>query len=261
VEWKITILTILLALCFCMGCTQTQEPITVNVTEVPTLEIPTTIATPTATPMPIRAITPNPTPTPIETIDEPVPDWTQPPVIYPPAEPDTTKINFTKYVGDTFMAEFPDSWTVQNETFTLKDTTINGRDIFKSEGKKVSFISEDSKTRMVVLVSDILVPNWYNYIPTIDNAKRSVVSLYPEVNGETAVQNYKNAYNNQKVMVSSYDVVLPNSMYTEKFFMTYNHGWRIQFIVSNQTLDKYRELEYRMTQSVMTEGMQRGKWW
>jgi hypothetical protein len=260
----ITVLTIVIALVCGMGCINSQGIITPSDTVSATL----VVATPTVTVIPtivrtttIVPTTTEPTPIPEPTLEAIEPDWTQPPIIYPPAEKDTTKINFTEYINDAFRIEYPSTWAATFAAFTVTDTKIYGKDMYKQDATKVSFISEDSKTRMIVIVYDLLAPARYTYHPTIDDAKRSITALYPDANGETAISNYKYADNEQKIMVASFDAVVPGQTYTEQFFLTYNHGYRTQFIVQNSTLEEYNELRYRMTNSLRTEGMQTSKWW
>jgi hypothetical protein len=270
-KWTILILITLTTFCFCMGCTQTAETSTASVTDTPTLPIvntTTAIPTATATPIPVRAITATPTPEP--TVEEPIPDWTEAPIIIPIAESDTTKINFTSFVSADFMAKYPATWEVRCETFTLTSTTLYGQDIWKPEGRMVSFVSEDGKTKMLVSVRDFLQPgpNRYKFTPTIDSARKSVALLFPNAASETSVYNYEYKKNEQMLFTSKYDVVfVPTSeyypyTYTEETWTTYNHMFNVDFVLVNgKTLDDYRDLRYLMMKSVITEGTQSRAWW
>ena len=267
-KWLLPIL-ILTGLCFCMGCTQTQEISTPNVTAVPTL-LNTTIPTPTATPMPVRAIvtaTPIPEWTPEE---EPVPDWTEAPVVIPTANPDTTSYNFTQFTSDDFMAKYPERWAVVCQTFIIPDVTILAKDMWKTEGRMVTFTSEDGKVKMMVSVRDFIQPgpNRFAYTPTIDSARKSVAAIFPNASSETSVYNFEFKKNEQQISTSKYDVIfIPDSeyypyTYTEETWITYNHLFNVDFIVNNgMSLNDYRELKYTMMKSVLTEGNQVRKWW
>lgn len=251
-----------------MGCTQTPEISTPNVTEVPTLlmNVPATV---TATPMPVRAITITPTVEPTLE-EEPVPDWTEVVTPIPTAEPDTSKLTFTQFVSNDFMAKYPNTWAVVCQTFTLDDTRLYGQDIWQKDGRMVTFTSEDGRTKMIVSVRDFINPgpNRYTFTPTIDSARKSVAMLFPNASSETSVYNWKYRKNDQQVSTSSYDVIFPDSSeyypytYTEETWVTRNHMFNVDFILINgKTLEEYRELRYFMMKDILTEGNQAKKWW
>jgi hypothetical protein len=279
-KWMIPALIIIIGFAFCTGCMSNQESIitndTVSVTPVVVTPMHTLAPEPepilnvavTVTETPMRIVTRVPTPMPTE--EEWVPDWTPEPEIIPLAETDTTKINFTQFVSNDFMAKYPVTWLVMNETFTLPDTTLYGQDIWKKEGRMITFVSEDGKTRMKVSVRDFLNPgpNRYTFTPTIDSARRSVALLFSNASSETSVYNYQYKKNDQHVFTSSYDVIFTQSSeywpytYTEETWTTYNHMFNVDFIVINgMTLAEYRDLKYVMMKSIMTEGTQSQIWW
>jgi hypothetical protein len=256
-----------------MGCS-TQEVSTINSTAEPTpvVNVAATISDnltiiPTATPMPIRAITLSRTPTPEPTVEEFIPDWTPEPEVIPPTESNTENINFTKYVSRDFMAVYPSTWTVVNETFQMKDTTLYTRDIYQTDARMVTFTSEDEKLLMKVIIYDFITPGKYDMQPTIDKSRKAVALLFPDINSETAVYNFKYAQNEQRVFVASDDVIIPKTSmfypysYTEQSWVTWNHLFNVDFISRTGDLDTYKELKYRMLSSIVTEGPNRAVWW
>ena len=222
---------------------------------------------PTATPMPVRAITVARTPTPEPTVEEILPDWTEAPIVYPTAEPDTTKINFTEFKNGDFMAEYPASWAIVNQTFDLPDTTLYGKDIYKKEGRMVTFTSEDGHVKMMVTVYDFISPGRMSYTPTVDAARRSVQELFPNASADAAVYNYQYKKNEQGIFTTKYDVLFRPDVeyypysYTEETFITTNHMFNVDFIVMTGNLYEYNELKYRMMKSIVTEGLQVREWW
>jgi len=196
--------------------------------------------------------------------------WTPTPVIIPTVNPDTLAYNFTQFVDDDFMAKYPEGWAAVCQTFQLPDTTLYNMDIWKKDGRMVTFTSEDNKMRMMVTVWDFLNPgpNRYTFKPTIDSARKSIAKLFPNASSETSVYNYKYTKNDQQIFTSKYDVIFPPDSeyypytYTEETWTTYNHLFNIDFIVINgQTLEDYRELRYYMMKSIITEGNQARRWW
>ena len=168
------------------------------------------------------------------------------------------------------MAKYPENWAVVCQTFTLDDTTLFGQDIWKSEGRMVTFVSEDGKTKMMVSIRDFINPgpNRYTFRPTINSARESVAQLFPNASSETSVYNYQYKKNEQMVFTSKYDVIFTPSSeyypytYTEETWTTYNHMFNVDFILVNgKTLDDYRELNYYMMKNILTEGTQSRKWW
>lgn len=263
------IVIILIGLVFCTGCSSQQE-----VTNGTAVTPNQTTATPTPTPIPttVRTTIPTviPTDTPEPTVTAEEPEWTPTPVVIPTANPDTTKYNFTQFVSDDFMAKYPENWAVVCQTFIIPDVTILDKDMWKTEGRMVTFTSEDGKTKMIVSVRDFIQPgpNRFTYSPTIDSARKSVASLFPSANSETSVYNFEFKKNEQQLSTSKYDVIfIPDSeyypyTYTEETWITYNHLFNVDFIVNNgMTLNDYRELRYLMMKSVLTEGNQARKWW
>jgi len=222
-------------------------------------------ATPTLIPrtttIPTSIITEIPTATPVPVYTAIEPEWTQPPTVYLPAEKDITKINFTQFKNDNFIAEYPATWILENDIFEVRNNQVTGQDLYKPLGNRISFISEDRNTRMIVKTYDFIAPALHTYSPTIDTARRVVALLYPSVNSESAVYNYQYTQNRQGVFTATYDVVMPNLSYRDESFVTYNHYFEIQFIVTNSSLEDYRDLKYWMMNSVVTEGMQTGGWW
>jgi hypothetical protein len=267
--WMIT--GIIISFVFCGACINSPGTITANdtvsatpVVATPTLTVPT-IATATATPIPVRAITITPTSIPIP--EEPEPDWTEAPIVYPTAQPDTTKITFIAFKNGDFIAEYPSSWAVVNQTFDLPDTTINDRDVYRKEGRMVTFTSEDGHVKMMVTVYDLIAPGRYSYYPTIDAARRSVQLLFPNASADHSVYNYQYKKNDQGVFTSKYDVLFKSDVeyypysYTEESWITYNHFFNVDFIVMTGNLEDYTELKYHMMKSIETEGLQQYVRW
>jgi hypothetical protein len=269
VFWIAAIL--ILSTVFFSGCTQTHET-TINegATITPTLM---TIATATPTPSPTMTtvqttVIPTETPVPQFTPEEPM--WTPTPVVVPTASTDWSSYNFTQFVDDDFMAKVPAEWATTCQTFQLSDTTLYNMDIWKRDGRLVTFSSEDGKTKMMVTVWDFISPgpNRYTFTPTIDSARKSVATLFPNASSETSVFNYKYTKNDQQIFTSSYDVMFnPDSeyypyTYTEETWTTYNHLFNVDFIVINGLkLEDYRDLKYYMIKNVLTEGNQQRKFW
>ena len=270
VFWIAAIL--ILSIVCCTGCTQTQETTSVGVTIT---ETPLTTVTPTSTPIPTTTeptivITPIPTDTPEPQLTAEEPLWEPTPVVIPTANPDILSYNFTQFVSDDFMAKYPENWAVVCQTFILSDKTVYGSDMWKDEGRIVTFVSEDGKTKMMVSIRDFIQPgpNRYSFTPTIDTARKSVSGLFPNASSETSVYNFKYAKNDQQVFTSKYDVIFnPDSeyypyTYTEETWITFNHMFNVNWIVINgMTLNDYRDLKYLMMKSILTEGKQERKWW
>ncbi len=256
-----------------MGCTQpigTTESVTSQPTTAPVLTVVTpTVTLPTATPT--IPVTVEPTEEPEPAFEAIEPEWTEVPVIIPIANPDIHNQNFSQFVSDDFMATYPESWAIVCQTFTLDDTTLYGMDIWKTEGRMVTFTSEDGKTKMMVSARDFINPGSgrYNTVtPTIDSARKSVAALFPNASSETSVYNWEYRKNGQMVFTSKYDVIfIPDSeyypyTYTQETWTTYNHMFTVDFSVMNgKTLIDYKELRDYMMKSIMTEGTQNRKWW
>lgn len=222
-----------------MGCTQptgTTENVTLQPTTAPVLTAVTPMATlPTATPTTPASVEPTPEPEP--TLEAIEPEWTEAPVVYPTAVMRTEGVNFTKYRAEEFMAEYPVGWTVTEEPFTLPSIELYGTDIWKPIGKMTTFLSEDKNVSMKVIMYDFITPGKQTYTPTVESARKSVATLFPNASADASVYNWEYKLNDQRVMVSSYDVLFSPSSeyypysYTEQTFITYNHMWNIDFIV------------------------------
>ena len=275
-KWMLPALIIIIGFVFCMGCTSSPETIITNdmVSVIPTVEtltvtvVPTIAQTttpiPTATPMPVRMITPEPT---LVLEEEPIPDWTEAPVVIPTANPDINRQNFTKFKNRDFMAEYPDTWAVINQSIELKDTTMYNMDMFKKEGRLVTFSSEDGNVQMNVLTYDFISPDRSIYNPTIDTARRKVQLLYPNASADTSVYNYQYRKNEQEIISQRYDVLFkpgneyyPYS-YTEETWKTYNHYFTVDFVTKTGGMDGYIDLRYKMMKFIVTEGKQTTEWW
>jgi hypothetical protein len=227
-----------------------------------------TVTIPPVTPISTIQVSVEETPEPTVTAEEP--DWEPIPTVIPTANPDLANQNFSQFVSDDFMAKYPQDWAVVCQTFTLDDTTLYGQDIWKEEGRIVSFVSEDGKTKMMVSIRDFRNPgpNRYTFRPTIDSARKSVAMLFPNASSETSVYNFQYKKNDQQIFTSRYDVIFtPDSeyfpyTYTEETWTTQNHMFNVDFIVINGlTLNDYKELKYYMMKNILTEGNQARKWW
>jgi len=270
--WILLLITLIFA--SCMGCTQTQQTITPvdtePVTPTPPPTPPPTLETPVVqTPIPVKVITVEPTKDinsePEEYIE---PKDTMPPI--PPAEPNTENINFTHFRNEYFMAEYPSTWTVENESISLSTPEIMqfGVDVFKRDARVVSFQSEDRNVSMRILVKDWIVPHKSHYFqPTIASTRDEVRKLYPNATIDSSVFNYQYTKNDQNIFTIKYDVIFQDSSeyypyaYTEEMWITFNHQWSTKFITRNGNLDDYKELRNRMMRSVKTEGNQPKAWW
>ena len=272
-KWILPVILLLIGFVFCMGCTSSPETIITNdmVSVIPAAETPIVIVTPsvvetitmpTVTPMPMRTIIPEPT---LE--EEPVPDWTEAPVIIPPANPDINGQNFTTYKGQDFMADYPEDWAVITQDYQLPDTTVYGIDVYKPTGRMVTFSSQDGNVSMIVWTYDFIAPKRHIYNPTIDAARKRVQDLFPNVSAETSVYNYHNQKNEQGIVTDRYDVLFtpdeeyyPYS-YTEETWLTFNHYFIANFISKTGNLSDYNDLKYLMMKGIRTEGMQNKIWW
>lgn len=262
---------IVLAFVFCGACIQSQESTNnaaATITETPMTVVTTQRAvTPIPTTIPTRIITRVPTPEPEEEVEPIEPEWTEEPIVYPTANPDINGQNFTKFKNGDFMAEYPGDWAVVQQTYELSDTTIYGTDVYKKEGRMVTFTSQDGNTSMIVTTYDYIAPKRQVYNPTIETARKKVQGLFPNVSADTSVYNYYNQKNEQGIVTNNYDVVFtPDEeyypyCYTEQTWLTFNHYFIVDFVSKSGNLFDYNDLKYKMMKSVITEGMQTKSWW
>ena len=266
------ILVLMLIGCvYCTGCMNGQKDtreetvpiVAVTSTPTPATPFPTAIPRQVAVTIQKTQSIPEGEPT-LEAIE---PEWTEEPVVYPTAVMDTSRTNFTQFKNRDFMAEYPSSWTVENETFPVRDVTRYKQDMYQKEGRSVIFYSEDRQVSMMVTVYDFIAPGRYTYNPTIDSARRSVQTLFPNASGDSSVYSYEYRKNEQGIITSKYDVYFAPDVeyypysYTEETWVTYNHLFNVDFIVRTGNLGDYKELKYKMMKSIVTEGMQNNEWW
>lgn len=267
--------TIIIALVFFTGCMTTPE--NTNTAAPVITETPLTVATPTPpiststpTPMPIRAIvTYNPTPEPEETFEVIEPEWTELPIVYPTANPSVYNQNFTEIKTEDFIALYPETWAIINQSITLSDeqVMVYGIDTYKRDGRMTTLSSEDGNVSMMVTVYDYIAPKRQVYNPTIDTARKKVQDFYPNISADTSVYNFHNQKNAQGIVTSRYDVIFrpdqeyyPYS-YTEESWLTFNHYFTVDFVVKTGNLYDYNDLKSMMLASIRTEGMQTYTWW
>lgn len=283
-KWFILATILIIGFVCCMGCMNNQDNSIMNgsgsgtktiamymadQTPVPTQTNIPTIVTTIPKPTPIPALTPTVTedPTPVPTEEEPIPDWTEAPTVYPTVNPDVNSRNYSTFSSNDFLAIYPDTWTVINETFTLKDTTLFNIDTFKQEGRSVSFVSEDGNVSMKVTVYDFISPDRTIYVPTIDLTRRTLQKLYPNASADTFVYNYQNLKSDRGLIYQSYDIVFkPDAeyyplSYTEWTFRTKNHYFIQDFTVKSGDLLGYNDLRALLMESIKTESLQGYRWW
>jgi hypothetical protein len=83
--------------------------------------------------------------------------------------------------------------------------------------------------------------------------------MCPDVNGDTALSNYRYFIDDYKYMVMNYDIKIPEASacspleYSERVFMTYNHMYVFDFVTTEAPLEDYRNLRDAMMKSIVPE--------
>jgi hypothetical protein len=179
------------------------------------------------------------------------------PVPMPTAETDVSKITFSDYSDMDFSLDYPSNWQIEESNVDYSTKKISGGDIFKESVRIVAFVSEDNKTKLVATTYDFIATGYRVSNPDIEWCRNSVTAQFPDVNGATAVVNYKYFEDDGRNPTVTYDVILPKSSnwyphsYSERIVITLHHEYIFDFIAERGDIDAYNNVKDVMFSSII----------
>ena len=179
------------------------------------------------------------------------------PVPIPTAETDVSKITFSDYSDMDFSLDYPSNWQIEESNVDYATKKISGGDMFKESVRIVAFVSEDNKTKMVATTYDFITTGYRVSNPDIEWCRNSVTDRFPDVNGATAVVNYKFFEDDGGNPTVTYEVILPKNSnwypysYSERVVITLHHEYIFDFIAERGDIDAYNNVKDVMFSSII----------
>lgn len=197
-------------------------------------------------------------PTPVESIIKFVSRTPTPSLTPTPAESNISAVTFTKYYGDDFNIEYPNTWMERVSTVNSESLYIPKTAKIKATTRVITLDSGDGTTKFTAYTSDFIVPGNYDLDASIDWCQQSVTPRFFDVAGTSAMTNYERRFTTFQSPYVTFDVIIPPESssypfsYSERYQVSYSHYYIFEFS-NNGSINDYKDIKKRMLDSLQAE--------
>jgi hypothetical protein len=148
-----------------------------------------------------------------------------------------------------FSLDYPSTWEIEESIADYSAKQILGGDVFKESVRIVEFVSQDNRTKLVATTYDFIATGYRVSTPDIGWCRNSVTARFQDVNGATAVVNYKFFEDDGGNPAVTFDVILPKSSawypysYSEKVVITLHHQYIFDFVAERGDINAYNNVK------------------